>query len=142
MRRQEWTKNTSLSSVFLRYPLFPREITFSPREGRKRGFDSLHPLSPARSSRARARQAPLVAAPINETYPKGESVAPKGRVSGPKADQANLRCTTFIFAFARSFLAGYSAAGPACGRADQRNLSKGRKRRAEGPRQRPKGGPS
>jgi len=55
-----------------------------------------------------------VAAPINETYPKGESVAPKGRVSGPKADQANLRCTTFIFAFARSFLPGYGAAGPAC----------------------------
>ena len=47
------------------------------------------PAFAARSLRATARQAPLVAAPINKTYPKGESVAPKGRVSGPEADQPN-----------------------------------------------------
>src|SRR5260370_20093326 len=51
----------------------------------------LYSLSPARSSLATARQAPLVAAPINETYPKGESAAPKGHVIGPKADHTNPR---------------------------------------------------
>jgi GIY-YIG catalytic domain len=44
-------------------------------------------------------------------------------------------------AFAHSFLAGYTAARPAFGYPDKRNPPKGRKRRAEGPRQRPGGGP-
>jgi hypothetical protein len=44
-------------------------------------------------------------------------------------------------AFARSCLAGYSAASPALGYPDERDLPKGRKRRAEGPLQRLEGGP-
>ena len=59
-------------------------------------------------------------------------------------------------AFARSFLAGYTAAGPAFADSflagytaarltfdypDKRDLPKGRKRRAEGPPQRLEGGP-
>src|SRR5262249_48324768 len=43
----------------------------SPRGVTKRGFDSLHPLSPARTSRATARQAPLSATRFNATHPKG-----------------------------------------------------------------------
>jgi hypothetical protein len=80
----------------------------------KRGFDSLHPLSPARSSRATARQAPLGGCHHQPNLLKGR----KRRAAGPP-QRARRRTTltydaiTFIFAFARSFLAGYSAAGPA-----------------------------
>ena len=45
-------------------------------------------------------------------------------------------------AFARSFLAGYSAAGPALGYPVKHDPPKGRKRRAEVPPQRPEGGPT
>jgi hypothetical protein len=57
-------------------------------------FTRFRPLVPRGLQRGRPR---WVAATINQTYSKGESVAPQGRVSRSEPHQATLPCPTSTF---------------------------------------------